>query len=320
MTQHTNHSPRAFTAIAAVLALSATSTLAQEAVPAATAPVVAEPPASAPAPSIVTSPAPELRSERTMVNEPIVQQVPVIIPPVEEPEVAATPVARAATAPRAAAPRPAARAAAAAPAAAAVTAPLAETNTTLPVANAPVAEVAPIVPQTELAPAPVDTDDGDNTLLFGGLLAALGLGGAFALTRRRKRDVAKPVVFERPVVAAPPMQPATAIAPVTPPVAPPRPMFNFTPAPEIERKLERVAAPAPVLTGAVPHGEERQALLDDMVAAAPDEANPFTSAKGRRKRARIILQSREAAQQNGPATAAAATPRVPMPVREFQPA
>jgi hypothetical protein len=121
------------------------------------------------------------------------------------------------------------------------------------------------------------------------------------------------VVFERPVVATPPVQP-TSVAPV----APLKPLFAFTPAPEIERKVERVAAPA--LSGAVPHGEARLALLDRMVAAAPDEANPFTSVKARRKRARIILQSREVAQQGSPAASTPAAPRVTTPVREFEPA
>ena len=309
MTQHTNLSPRAFTAIAAVLALSATPALAQEAVPAASAPVVAEPPA----PSIVASPAPELRSERTMVSEPIVQTAPVVIPPVAEPEVALTPVARASAAARTTAQRPATRTITPAPVEA-VAVPVAAAAVPTPETVAPVAELAPIVPQTELAPAPLKENNSDNTLLFGGLLAALGLGGALALTRRRKRDTSEPVVFERPAVAAPP-QPAS-IAPV----APLKPMFNFAPAPEIERKVERVAAPAPVLTGVVPHGEERQALLDRMVAAAPDKANPFTSAQGRRKRARIILQSREAAQQGNPVTSAPVSPRVSTPVREFEPA
>lgn len=36
---------------------------------------------------------------------------------------------------------------------------------------------------------------------------------------------------------------------------------------------------------------ERDALLNRMVAAAPDAANPFTSRKARRRRARLILQS-----------------------------
>ena len=37
--------------------------------------------------------------------------------------------------------------------------------------------------------------------------------------------------------------------------------------------------------------EERSALLEKMVAAAPDKANPFTDRKQRLHRARLILQS-----------------------------
>lgn len=42
-----------------------------------------------------------------------------------------------------------------------------------------------------------------------------------------------------------------------------------------------------------PTGEARQKLIQEMVAAPPDEENPFTSVRARRKRARIILQRRE---------------------------
>jgi hypothetical protein len=37
--------------------------------------------------------------------------------------------------------------------------------------------------------------------------------------------------------------------------------------------------------------EERSALLDKMVNARPDKANPFTDRRLRMKRARLILQS-----------------------------
>jgi hypothetical protein len=39
--------------------------------------------------------------------------------------------------------------------------------------------------------------------------------------------------------------------------------------------------------------EERDALLDQMVSAEPDAENPFTSRKGRMRRAKLILQARE---------------------------
>jgi hypothetical protein len=50
--------------------------------------------------------------------------------------------------------------------------------------------------------------------------------------------------------------------------------------------------------GPVPHSRaERDALLEAMVAAPPDAENPFTSRKGRLRRARIILQSLEQEQK-----------------------
>jgi hypothetical protein len=53
------------------------------------------------------------------------------------------------------------------------------------------------------------------------------------------------------------------------------------------------------LEGPVPTGEARQELLSKMVAAAPDQSNPFLSPKARRRRARVILQHREAMQRQG---------------------
>lgn len=53
------------------------------------------------------------------------------------------------------------------------------------------------------------------------------------------------------------------------------------------------------LDGPVGTGEAREQLLRDMVAAEPDESNPFLSPKARRRRARVILQHREAMQRDG---------------------
>ncbi|MCW1402059.1 hypothetical protein OKA06_06870 [Novosphingobium sp. MW5] len=46
-------------------------------------------------------------------------------------------------------------------------------------------------------------------------------------------------------------------------------------------------------SGPIPTGGERQALIERMVAAAPDASNPFRSRKTRRKRARILLAAAE---------------------------
>ncbi|MDB5724741.1 MAG: hypothetical protein JWQ16_1495 [Novosphingobium sp.] len=58
------------------------------------------------------------------------------------------------------------------------------------------------------------------------------------------------------------------------------------------RPSEPAAARFATPVGEVPTGTEREALLEQMVTADPDEANPFTSPRSRRKRARLILQHR----------------------------
>ncbi|MCB2076442.1 MAG: hypothetical protein KDE55_01960 [Novosphingobium sp.] len=53
-------------------------------------------------------------------------------------------------------------------------------------------------------------------------------------------------------------------------------------------------AESPVVPeGPVPTGEKRMVLIDRMVAARPDKANPFTSPRARRRRARMMLAARE---------------------------
>jgi hypothetical protein len=57
---------------------------------------------------------------------------------------------------------------------------------------------------------------------------------------------------------------------------------------------ESFAMPA----GPVPRGEARDALLKQMIDAAPDDQNPFRSRKARLRRARLILQSLEQKQKD----------------------
>lgn len=52
-------------------------------------------------------------------------------------------------------------------------------------------------------------------------------------------------------------------------------------------------------SGPIPIREDRRDLLETMVAAPPDEENPFTSRKARIRRARLILQHREHLQTQG---------------------
>ncbi len=161
----------------------------------------------------------------------------------------------------------------------------------MPVITAPVPAPAPIAPTVNAplraAAAPV-ADDG----LSGSEAAALGLvglaamagAGLFAAGRRRRRLVDEGAGYEEFEQVEPSLAPvdrsrereATVSAPWA--VA-----ANGAPSPE------RFVMPA----GPVPIGAERDALLARMVAAPPDEANPFRSTKGRRRRARMILAARE---------------------------
>lgn len=301
MTKTNTRSPLAMTAIAAVLAISATPTLAQEVPASAPAAVEAAPPiVLQPAAPAAATPAP------TVVSQPMIQTVPAAPVAVAEAEpsasAAAAPAARTTTARRATATRTATTTAAA-PVAASAAAPSA------PVAAEPVlAPVPDPVAATDPAVAPVATVKPVNpmpsdALIFGGLLAALGLGGAYALSRRRRRPQDEAVEFERPVVTpiVPVAPSATAPAPFKPLVTAPRTpaiaqqiagerlTSPIASAPVAERRIERFAMP----TGPVPQGDERDALIEQMVDAPADKANPFTTRKARRRRAKIMLASRE---------------------------
>ncbi|PKB19313.1 LPXTG-motif cell wall-anchored protein [Novosphingobium kunmingense] len=149
-----------------------------------------------------------------------------------------------------------------------------------------------------------DTGRGLEALALGGMLAALGAGGLFLLTRRRRRTA---IVDERayePEYRAPvpprPVRPAVAGPAATTAVAD-RPVMTFaTPTAGAAMVAERSAAQraepvaqASLADGPVPSGSDRHKLVEEMVAAQPDSANPFRTAKARRRRARLILQGRE---------------------------
>jgi len=134
-------------------------------------------------------------------------------------------------------------------------------------------------------------------------LAALAGAGLFAAGRVRRRRrlmaddgtavMADDTAVVDPVVAEP------IPAEVTVPSA-------WTPAP-IPASPESFRMPS----GPVPIGAERDALLARMVAAPPDEANPFRSTKARRRRARMILATRE--------RELAANARAPFDWRTYEP-
>ena len=265
------------TAIAAFLALSSTSVLAQE----------------APAPADTMTAEPAAQSAPTIVLPPIAVRPALVIE--------AAPV-QAATAPRAAAPRAVARTATARPVAAPVsrTAPAASAPVSAPVAReatAPVADTAPIAPIAETDALPADlagqpvataepaSNDNSNDLLLAGLVGALGLGaiGLFAATHRRRSEPEDSVVEYEPVsepvepAAEAPQRYATLAAPA------------FTPLKSWSEPRVPQAQPS---DSSAPN-LNRAALIDRMVAAEPDANNPFTTAKARRHRARLMLQSME---------------------------
>jgi hypothetical protein len=261
-------------AIAAALALGSTGALAQDAT--AGVPTIAPPAPVAAAPAPVQAP--------VMTQAPVVQALPAT--PAAEPAPATESRTRAVSEAR----RPAARAATSAPATAAVTVPIAAApRVPAPAAALAPAAVAPAVPAIAPLPEPAPAlavqpaDEGLTGAEAGllGLLAVAGLGGAalIAARSRRRRPVedeafepapmAQPVPVPVPVAAA---IPAIAAEPERPAASP-----------------ERFAMPA----GPVPSGTERDALLQRMVAAPPDAANPFVSRKRRVHRARVLLAERE---------------------------
>jgi hypothetical protein len=266
---------RASTAIAALLALTATPSIAQD-----TATMPLDGPIIG-TPTTVTTPAPVL-----------------VIPDVstvEEP--AAEPVAAPVT--RTAAPEPQARSAPAARTSAPVTntaprepvaeaAPAAEPITTTE-AEAELPPVAPIDEPTNIQPTPEQATD--ITAVLGLVLITLvGLVLAvfmFAALRRRRARITQSAAA-RPI-AAPVITPSRAVASV----AEPAPMAEPTPAMfrEPSRTLQSNGAAVPLPARLPESYEERSALLQRMINAKPDRANPFTDRKARMRRARLILQS-----------------------------
>lgn len=150
-------------------------------------------------------------------------------------------------------------------------------------------------------------DDGIPGEALAGLLAALGIGAVgYAAFRSRRRRTAPDEAYLADETLA---DRSLAAEPVHDEVAPPRtaPVFGT---PRQAQKTEWRYGLAPiraedaetqVMEREPMAADDRTAVLDRMVDAAPDEANPFTSRKARRKRARLLLQQREAeAQRSAP--------------------
>lgn len=165
-------------------------------------------------------------------------------------------------------------------------------------------------------------------------LAVIGLGILATIIVRSRRKIAVPMVerpkVERPVAAKPvDVAPATvtssakasAAAPVMAAVpredrkdearaaprdirewAQPEPSAPATPAPALrgsEKDMANAGAAIALPKTAPENAAEREALVQRMVAAQPDRANPFRSRKARARRARLILQSLDRTFTNG---------------------
>jgi len=309
MTHMSRTSLYATAAISAALAFGSTPVLAQATAPAITLPPAAEAPASQTAPEPQTVPAPEAAAAPQAA--PAAQPAPTIVLPSSVTAPSSEPVAEEAAPASSPAPEPAAtseeprpkaaRQRAAAPEPAAAPAPQAQeqaapdagvpAETALPAAAAEVPAPAdpmaapndaPAAQENERASVPSEIDVPDG-IIAASVLGVIGLGIAgFIATRRRRGD--KEMVesdYE-------PDPEFVAEAPVT---SIPEELAVHEP----DRKPEPTSFEMP--EGPVPTGEARNRLIEEMAAAAPDEANPFTSYKARRKRARIILQSREQRQR-----------------------
>jgi hypothetical protein len=304
----------ATTAIYAVLALGSTPAWAQD----VSAPVSDTPAISIPAPAPAAQPTIVLPAESPAPAAPAatatVQEVPAT-PPVAA--VADEPAPSRSTARRTVAKAeaaPAARSATATPHApvAPIAAPAPRAvDATPPVAAPPLAQPAVTAPPPAAGnPATVsDTTTGVSPAAWiAGLLAALGAGavGYFALRSRRREDEYEPAYEEahdtQParIFVEPDPAPAMMANEPTGGLEPELPLPAYATiedrevAPVIERAPEPTVAQRIGTEELVPDTrEERDALLEQMVSAEPDAENPFTSRKGRMRRAKLILQARE---------------------------
>jgi hypothetical protein len=296
--KHQNHTPWSATAaIAAALALSTTPLAAQD----AEAPVTVTPiqPVE-PAPVVVASPTPAIvipdvsvpaasgAGDVAPAAEPV---VPAAEPPpamkatpAEASEAPATPTTTRTTVARTVtrtAPPEAAPVAAPPPPANDVAPLPAEDLDTAPVAAAP-------SPALEPTPAQTSNVVGTLGLILLGLLALAILAGGLLFLRRRHPVVARTIdepVADRPVAEAPIAEPAAAA-----PLAAPTMLHRRDPNP-VAGALPSAGAAVDLPARLPETYEERSALLERMIAARPDRANPFTDRKARLHRARLIMQS-----------------------------
>lgn len=311
-------------AIAAVLALTATSAMAQDAaspsIVVPTVPTVTDtaPTTTATTPQIVI---PDPTPSQAAAIAPTVQAEPMptdAVDPVEP--VNAAPVAASSPAPRASTPsEPSTRVS---NVAAADPSPIRESDIAAQAANAGVPivdgaiETDPALAATSsatTAPAsnPSAGDETNAVLTMAGGAAALGLGfvGLFMAgsARRRRRDRHGATAAMTDESKTLPLRKEPVAVPAGSAVAPNAISANPKPAAAQRRQpnvtyggskwddagfVNASPAAAALPSGDVPRSAEgRRALLERLVRARPDEANPFRSPKARRRRARLIVQS-----------------------------
>ncbi len=296
--KHLNHTSWSATAaIAAALAFSATPLAAQD----AEAPVAVTPiqPVE-PAPVVVASPTPTIVIPD--VSVPAASGAGDVAPAPEPAEPAAEPPAamKAATAqandaaatPKATHTTVTRTVTRAAPAPVAAVPPPANDVAPLPADGADAAPIAAApVPAPE--PTPTQTNDviGTLGLILLGLLTLAILAAGLLFFRRRHpvaaRTIAGPVA-DRPFAEAPVAEPAAAAAVLVAPT-----MLRRRDANPVAGTLPSDGAAVDLPARMPETYEERSALLERMVDARPDRANPFTDRKARLHRARLIMQSLE---------------------------
>lgn len=287
--KHLNHTRWSATAIAAVLALSTTPLAAQDAdVPAAEAPAVqpVEPP-----PPVAVSPVPTIVIPDVTV--PAVSGAAAFEPAPEPSATVTTKVTKATAAPATrkthtvtrtvsqTAPAVVAPVAAVPPPANDALPLPAETIDAAPVAAAPVAAPEPI-------PAQAENMTGTLGLILLGLLALAILTVGLLFFRRRNpvmSETAEAPLVTRPLAQPPLAEPVAATSMAAPAMLRRRDLNPMTGALASDGAAVDLPARAPESY------QERSALIERMVEARPDRANPFTDRKPRLHRARLILQS-----------------------------